>query len=102
MGKRDNFYLGLILGFAVPFVGYALFLSIYDGLESAGIITDLGRVSTFRNRTSAILAICLDAVLLQVLRKRKEFNTMRGVVLPSFLLMILWFFVFGLKLLAAE
>jgi len=60
MMHKDSILFGLLFGLAIPFIGYALILEIYDQLESAGVISNIGFSETFRKRTISLLAICLN------------------------------------------
>jgi len=92
--QKDKIVLGLILGFLLPVVGYALLLEIYDQLSSSGIISDEGFSRTFRERTIALLAICFNLIPLTYFNRRRMQNGMRGLVFPTVLFVIIWLFYF--------
>jgi len=91
---KDKIVLGLILGFLLPVVGYALLLEIYDQLSSSGIISDEGFSRTFRKRTIALLAICFNLIPFTFFNRKRMQNGMRGLVFPTVLFVILWLFYF--------
>jgi len=92
--QKDKIVLGLILGFLLPVVGYALLLEIYDQLSSSGIISDEGFSRTFRERTIALLAICFNLIPFTYFNRRRMLNGMRGLVFPTVLFVIIWLFYF--------
>jgi len=92
--QKDKIVLGLILGFLLPVVGYALLLEIYDQLSRSGIISDEGFSRTFRERTIALLAICFNLIPLTYFNRRRMQNGMRGLVFPTVLFVIIWLFYF--------
>ena len=93
---KNSIWIGIIAGLVIPFVGYAVFLSIFDGLESAEIIEDPGNISAyFRQRTSAILAIALNLIPLNIFKKRRFDHAIRGIVLPTVGYAIFCVYYFG-------
>lgn len=49
----------------------------------------------FRERTTGIIAICLNLIPLNAFQKRRAINSMRGVVLATVLYVIAWVVYFG-------
>lgn len=93
--EKNTFVFGLIAGAIIPFVTYAVLLSIFDALDTTGMITDSGLSANFRQRTSAIVAICGNAILMNYMQKRRMTDGMRGVVLPTFIYVAIWVIWFG-------
>lgn len=97
--NRNALWFGLVIGLILPFVGYALLLSLYDWLESLGALSQTGFSSNFRQRTLGIVAICLNLIALNYFQKRRLTNSMRGLVLATLVYAVVWFVYFGVKLL---
>ncbi len=97
--NRNVLWFGLVVGLVMPFVGYALLLMMYDGLESAGLLSGQGFSENFRQRTLGIIAICLNLIALNFFQKRRLTHSMRGVVIATFIYAMVWFIYFGAKLL---
>lgn len=91
---QDKIIIGLILGFLIPVVGYAILLEIYDLMSNGGIISDQGFSQTFRERTIALLAICFNLIPFTFFNKKRMQNGMRGLVFPTVLFVIVWLFYF--------
>ncbi len=94
MFHKDSIPLGLIIGIAVPFVGYALLLELYDQLASSQMVSDIGFTDNFRSRTVALLAVCFNLLPFTIYSRNRCYNTMRGLVFPTVILAVTWFFYF--------
>lgn len=94
MFQKDNLPLGLLIGVAVPFVGYAILLELYDALASNQVISDIGMTENFRSRTIALLAVCFNLIPFSIYNKNRCYNTMRGLVFPTVVLAVSWFVYF--------
>ena len=78
--NKNSIIVGILIGVLLPFIGYAIFLSIFDGLEEMGL-TKMGSISPgFRQRTSAILAITLNLIPFNIFNKRRWNDSMRGII----------------------
>jgi len=97
--EKDKIIIGLILGFMLPVVGYAILLEIYELLSSSGIISDVGFSQTFRERTIALLAICFNLIPFTFFNKRRMYNGMRGLVFPTVLFVMVWLYYFRASIL---
>ncbi|MEY4905670.1 MAG: hypothetical protein RLZZ292_3485 [Bacteroidota bacterium] len=83
---KNNLFIGLLLGFALPFVGYAIFLMTLRDLLH------------FRPQTCAIIALCINALVLQWFKKRRYDESMRGVVIATSVYALAWFYLFGTEI----
>jgi hypothetical protein len=79
--NRDALWVGVIVGLLVPFVGYAVLLMLYEQVEALGWIQKGGL---------SIVAICLNLWPLNVYQKKRFTDSMRGIVLPTGLYVIIW------------
>jgi hypothetical protein len=93
--EKNALPLGLMLGFLLPLIGFGVFYGSYAALESMGWVSEIGFRPMFRERTCGILAIALNAFLLNFYQKRYLQNTVRGVVISITLWVILWLVLFG-------
>ncbi len=94
LSRRDNLFLGIGLGLAVPFAGYGILLTLYDLLDSFGLLDGTGFSENFRVRTLALVAICFNIIIIQYFLKRYASKSMRGVLLSTFILAAIWLFYF--------
>ncbi|MEO6131355.1 MAG: hypothetical protein ABIQ02_05875 [Saprospiraceae bacterium] len=97
--KRDSFWLGLGAGLLVPGIAYAVLLTFYQLLDTMGALSDIGFAEDFRIRTLALFAICANLILMNRYRKSYHHETIRGILMASMLLVGIWFWIFGLKIL---
>ena len=99
--KKDSFWFGITAGLLLPVVVYGILLLIYLLMDSMGIFSDVGYAEDFRFRTLGLFSICANLVLMNRYRKTYHYETIRGILLASMLLVGIWFWIFGLKILQA-
>lgn len=92
---RNEIWVGLVVGLLLPFVGYAILLMIFEQLEGMNMGSSSGFSISFRQRTVAILAICLNIFPINRFQKRRMTQSIRGLVLATFALVGLWLFLYG-------
>lgn len=97
--KYDRLWVGILSGFVLPTIWYFLMLAIYDSLEQAGVIPEMSMTGDFRQRTSALVAICFNIILLQIFRVRYMYRAMQGVVFPTVVLVGVWLYFFAASVL---
>ena len=95
MFDRNAIWLGLLIGLAVPFVGYALLLTLFEQLESMNAVSSEGFSPTFRTRTLMVIALCFNIFPFNYYQRKKYTQTMRGLVIPTALYAIAWVIYFG-------
>ena len=92
--RYDHLLIGLATAWLVAGVAYALLLYTEDYLSTA-----YDQVFNFRTRSLALIAICLNVVPMNYFRKRYRNRSLRGLVIGTFLLAVVWFIYFGQDLL---
>jgi hypothetical protein len=95
---KNNFWIGLLAGFIIPFVAYALLLFIFDFIKEASGLAADDTLVFFRARTSALLAICLNIIPMQVYKRKYFGDSMRGLVIPTIVYAAVWIIYFGPEL----
>ena len=88
--KRNNLLLGLALGICVPVALYGILLTIYDFMENQNLLANVSFSPTFRSRTLALVAICINLVLMRMFSRSYASDSMRGEVLATLVLVIIW------------
>ena len=96
--KKDSVWLGIGIGLLVPALIYALLITIYTLLYSMGIFSDVGFAEDFRIRTLALFAICGNLIMMQRFRNAYRHETIRGILIASMILVVIWFIMFGFKM----
>jgi hypothetical protein len=99
MFNRNAIWLGLLLGLAIPFVGYALLLTLFEQLDAAGLLSSKGFSANFRQRTLTIVALCLNVIPFNYFYKRRHLHSMRGIAIVTVLYAVAWVIYYGNELL---
>lgn len=95
MLDKDSLLLGIFLGLAIPFVGYAIILTLFEQLAATEWLSVDTRTITFRARTIAVLAICLNIIPFKIYQKKWHHTTMRGVMIATLVYVGVWLFQFS-------
>lgn len=95
MLNRNHFLSGLIPALVLPIALYAILFSLFGLLETQGAASGEGLSSNFRERTLALVAIAVNVLLIQIYKKRRWEEAMRGVTVATGLLAIAWLAMFG-------
>lgn len=98
MLNRNALWVGLLLGLLVPTLAFVILYQIFSLLELKGAASTVGFSENFRERTLAIVAIATNLWLLNFYRKKRWELTMRGVVIATAALALMWIWMFGTKL----
>jgi len=96
--KKDSVWFGIAVGLLVPAGVYALLITIYTLLDTMGIFSDVGFADDFRIRTLALFAICANLVMMQRFKSAYRHETIRGILVASMILVVIWFVFFGAKM----
>ena len=97
--NRNALWFGLVIGLFLPIAGYGILLVIYDWMDAAGLLSSSGFAPNFRDRTLGIVAICLNIIPLNAFQRKRFTQSMRGLVISTFIYVAIWFIYFGSKLL---
>jgi hypothetical protein len=97
-GQKDTVWRGFAFGLIVPVLVYALLLTLYTILDAMGIFSDVGFAEDFRVRTLILFSICSNLVLMQRFRRSYRNETIRGILIASMILVLVWFLIFGMKI----
>ena len=95
MFEKNSLPFGLLLALIVPAIVFGILYGIFEIMEMLGWVSDSGFRPMFRERTTSILAIGADAILLNSFQKRRLFDSVRGIVISIVILVGLWLFIFG-------
>lgn len=92
---RNSRMLGFLLGLIIPIVVFGVLYLIFEGMESMNWVSSEGFRPKFRERTLSIIAIGLNAVLLNYYKKRRATETMRGIAIVTFIFVTIWLALFS-------
>lgn len=93
--EKNAIIAGVLAGLVIPFVGFAVLLMIFEQLESLGVMKEEGLRPNFRQRTSSLIAICLNLLPMNFYRNRKFYQSMRGIVFSTLACVVAWVAVFA-------
>ena len=93
MLNKDNVWIGLLVGLAVPFAAYGIFIMVFEQLDVAGI-THGGLGNDYRARMIGLLAIAANIIPINIYRKNYHDNSMRGIVLATSAYVALWLYTY--------
>lgn len=89
----------MAIGLVVPFVGYAILMIILEQLAAVDSLAAKGLNFDFRTRTIGILAIAMNMIPLQVFKRNRANEGIRGLVIATMVYAIVWVYYFGLQFL---
>lgn len=93
--KYDKVWVGILAGLLLPLFWYFILISLFESMETMGWL-EPGRVAMdFRHRTSALVALCLNILPLQIFKTQYMDGAMRGVIFPTVIYVGLWLYLFG-------
>ncbi|MEY3195432.1 MAG: hypothetical protein RIQ78_1529 [Bacteroidota bacterium] len=98
MLNRNVLWIGLLLGLLVPTLTYTILFEIFSLLEIKGAASSAGFTEHFRERTTGIIALASNLFLLNIYQRRRWELAMRGIVIATTLLALVWLFLFGINL----
>ncbi len=98
MFQKNSLLNGLVIGILLPTVVFFMLFNLFNLLGKIGTGDGIGLSESFRGRTSAILAIAVNLVPMNVFRSRRFDQSMRGVVIATGLLAICWVAYYGMKI----
>ena len=95
MQYRNTLWFGLLVGVVLPILGFVLLYFIFQYLDRAGAVSNIGLGEDFRIRTTGIISIALNAVALNRFYNQRATQTMRGIVIATFVYVVVWIIFFG-------
>lgn len=87
---KNHLGVGFLFGAVLPFVGYALFLSLNDFILSAGNLGAGGTKPIFDNNSLFLFAICLNLLPFTIYQRRRFSKSMRGVLGATMIYAMIW------------
>lgn len=95
MWDKNNVFIGLAIGIILPLIAFTSLYFLFGQLESAGMASGRGFSSSFRQRTLAIVAICLNVIPFNIFQKRRFTQSMRGLSVATVMYAIIWVVYYG-------
>jgi len=93
--QRGNPIVAFFLGIFLPCAGFFLVQWLFQFAESQGWIDAASSsIDSRRFRTTCLIAICLNLLPLQIFQRRRETQSVRGLVTATVLLAAIWVIYF--------
>lgn len=88
--QRNNVFIGLILGLALPIIAYALILTILETIDAYANYSQVELAKALKPRTIALIAICFNILTMQYYKKLRAEESMRGIFIAVGILALAW------------
>ena len=86
---------GILFGLLVPFISFAVLLMLNEKISALLFKEVLKEDLILDRKTVAIFAICFNLIPFHLFDKKRQAKAMRGIMLSTFMLVVLWLYVFG-------
>jgi hypothetical protein len=93
--SKTELLQGLLFGFLVPFVSYAVLLLLNEKISGFLFSGNRSDQLILDNRTVGILAVCFNLIPFHRFDRNRKTKAMRGILLSTFILIILWLYIYG-------
>ena len=94
MFKKNSVINGILVGVLLPPITYILLGAIFMYMKDFGWIPQNAFNPIFPNRTIAIVSIAINAIAMNIFQKRKLGESLRGIVFPTLIYVIVWLVMF--------
>lgn len=98
--RYDKVSVGVLTGTVVPVMVFIVLYFVFEELSKMDILSGEGYSDDFRIRTIALVSIGANAILVRYYQNRFAYHAVRGVVFPTFVLIIAWIYYFSNVLLS--
>ncbi len=93
--KHNNLWVGMGIGLLFPLFGFSIVYGVFDLMMSSGFMDDAPmHLVSKRMRTMTLIGICTNIYWIRRYNKRFTDQTLRGVVIGTMILSIIWFFFY--------
>lgn len=86
---------GILFGLLVPFISFAILLMLNEKISALLFKEVLKEDLILDRKTVAILAICFNLIPFHLFDKKRQAKTMRGIMISTFIHVLLWVYFFG-------
>ncbi len=88
---NKSIWIGILLGIAVPIVGYAVTLMVFEQLAKMGIVQSyMGQFSPAQSRTIWVIGIMFNLIPFQYFKVKKAERAMTGVLMMTIVAVVIW------------
>ncbi len=88
---NKSIWLGILLGIAIPVVGYAVTLMVFEQLAKMGLVqSSMGHFSPTQSRTMWVIGIMFNLIPFQYFKVKKAERAMTGVLMMTIIAVVIW------------
>lgn len=95
--QRDRWFNGFSSGLFFPLVLFAGLLYLVESMGIISVSQQPGHPG-LKPRTIALIALCINLILMQVFKRLRWSQSMRGMAVSTFICVALWLFKYGNEL----
>lgn len=93
--KSDNVFTGILWGILLPSIAFGVLSWIWYELAEMDVLYDEDFSPGFRTRTLGLLSIGANLILIRYFQNRYAHQTVRGILIPTFIFVIFWVIYFA-------
>ena len=95
--QRDRWFNGFSSGLFFPLVLFAGLLYLFESLGILTVSVQTGNPG-LKPRTIGLIALCINLILMQVFKRLRWTQSMRGMAVATFICVGLWLLKYGNEL----
>ena len=97
--RQNNLWLGIAIGVLFPVFGFSVVFGVFDLMTSTGFMDDAPvHLASKRMRTMTLIGICSNIYWIRRYNKRFTDQTVRGVIIGTMILSVIWFIYYSSSL----
>jgi len=99
--NKNNIWVGILIATLFPIMVYGVVLTLFEFGTDMGVLDEVADpMGGKRLRTTTLITLCANIILIQLFNKRFTQETLRGILIITFISAVIWFFTFYEDLLA--
>ncbi|MEE9371819.1 MAG: hypothetical protein V3V00_02075 [Saprospiraceae bacterium] len=93
--RRNNLWIGMVLALIFSVMFFGIVLMLFEFGEDMGLIGEIADPMKGRRfRTTTLITICGNMVLIKLFNRRYTQETLRGILIVTFALAVVWLGMF--------
>ncbi len=98
--KKNSIITGIVYGLIAPLALFGLLWSLFGFIDMQKWLPEDNTLTTnFRDRTLALVALSINLLFIKMFKKRRFDESMRGIVIATFIAVGIWVVIYGRELL---
>lgn len=92
--QRDRWINGFGIGLFFPIVLFATLLYLLESINMVSVSSQTGTPG-FKPRTLALIALCINLILMQGFKRLRWTQSMRGMAVSTLVCVVLWLYKYS-------